>query len=75
MACGSTPAGGVFTNTITSFRFNADGTYAGTQKITRQIELDGSGDGFTSTNSVEIIDTSGTVLQTLCSTETGTRIE
>jgi hypothetical protein len=64
-----------FTNTIVSFRFNADGTYAGTQKITRQIELDGSGDGFTSTNALEIADAAGNVIATACSTETGHRLE
>ncbi|HJQ23027.1 MAG TPA: hypothetical protein VKA60_03865 [Blastocatellia bacterium] len=64
-----------FTNTLVAFRFNADGSYAGTQKITRQIELDGSGDQFTSTNSLEIADAAGNVIATACSTETGTRME
>ena len=64
-----------FLNTIIFFRFNADGTYAGTQKITRQIQLDGTADGFTSTNTFEIADPSGNVIATGCSTETGTRIE
>ncbi len=64
-----------FTNTIVSFRFNADGTYAGTQKVMRQIELDGSGDGFTSTNAVENADPAGNVTLTGCSTETGQRLE
>ena len=69
-------AGGAsFTNTIVFFRFNPDGTYAGTQKVTRQIELDGSGDEFTSTNSVEIADPSGNVITTGCSTETGQRLQ
>ena len=68
-------AGGMsFTNTVVAFRFNADGTYAGTQKVTRQIELDGSGDEFTSTNSLEIADTAGGVTATACSTETGNRL-
>jgi len=64
-----------FTNTVVSFRFNADGTFAGTQKVTRQVELDGSGDGFNSTNSLEIADASGNVIATACSTETGHRLE
>jgi hypothetical protein len=69
-------AGGLsFTNTVVSFRFNADGTFAGTQKVTRQIEIDASGDQFSSTNSLEIADASGTVITTACSTETGHRLE
>jgi hypothetical protein len=64
-----------FTNTIVSFRFNADGTFPGTQKVTRNIELDGSGDEFTSTNSLEIADPTGLVTATACSTETGHRLE
>jgi len=64
-----------FTNTIVSFRFNADGSFAGTQKVTRQIELDASGDQFSSTNSLEIADPTGNVIATRCSTETGHRLE
>lgn len=64
-----------FTNTIISFRFNSDGSYAGTQKVTRQIELDASGDQFTSTNSLEIADAAGNVIATRCSTETAQRLE
>ena len=64
-----------FTNTILSFRFNADGSYAGSTKITRAIEVDGSGDTFTSTNSLELADPAGTVMATRCSTETGRRLE
>ena len=64
-----------FINTIVSFRFNPDGTFAGTQKVTRQIELDTSGDQFTSTNSLEIADAAGNVIANRCSTETGHRLE
>ena len=64
-----------FTNTIVSFRFNADGSFAGTQKVTRQIELDAIGDQFSSTNSLEIADATGNVIATRCSTETGHRLE
>lgn len=64
-----------FTNTLVFFRFNPDGTFAGTQKVTRSIELGSGFDDFTSTNSVEIIDTAGNVIATRCSTEIGQRIE
>jgi len=64
-----------FSNTILSFIFNADGSFAGTQKVTRDIELDSSNpDLFTSTNSVEITDPAGSVT-TRCSAETGRRLE
>ena len=64
-----------FTNTIVSFLFNADGSFAGTQKVTRNIELDPvDPDLFTSTNSVEITDPAGNVT-TRCSSETGHRLE
>lgn len=66
--------GRTFTNTLVFFRFNADGSFAGTQKVTRTIELDGSGDAFMSTNSLEIADASGNVIATACSTETGHRL-
>ena len=68
--------GGVsFRNTILSFRFNVDGTYAGTLKVTRNIELGAGADDFTSTNSIEVADTAGSVIATGCSTEIGTRLE
>src|SRR5262245_49375717 len=67
--------GGNFTNTIVMFRFNGDGSFAGTQKVTRMIEVDSSADSFTSTNSVEIADATGNVTATSCSTESAHRLE
>src|SRR5262249_32184576 len=64
-----------FTNTLVFFRFNADGSFAGTQKVTRAIELDAGGDAFMSTNSLEIADATGMVIATACSTETGHRLQ
>jgi len=64
-----------FTNTVISLRFNPDGTYAGTEKVTRNIELDSSGDEFTSINSSEIADPAGNVIRTGCSTVTAHRLE
>jgi hypothetical protein len=64
-----------FTSTATLFRFNPDGTYAGTQKFTRTIVLGPDANEFTSTNTTEILDPSGTVIGTGCSTEAGRRLE
>lgn len=64
-----------FTNTVVSFRFNPDGTFAGTQKVTRNIEIGASSDDFSSTNSVELADTAGNVIATRCSAEIGQRLE
>jgi hypothetical protein len=59
---------------IISFRFNPDGSLAGTQKINKHMELTGS-DEFTSSNTLEIIDLAGNVIATRCSVETGRRLE
>ena len=67
--------GGNFANTLVFFRFNADGSFAGTQKVTRTIALDDSGEAFMSTNSVEIADATGSVTLTACSTEEGHRLQ
>jgi len=64
-----------FTNTVVFFRYNADGTFAGTQKVTRQIELAQSSDEFTSTDSFELADPNGNVVGSGCATGAGQRLE
>jgi hypothetical protein len=64
-----------FTNTLVVFRFNLDGTYAGTQKVTGDIELGGDSDEFTSTVSFETADPTGNVIATGCATAVGRRLE
>lgn len=64
-----------FTNTFTVFRFNPDGTYAGTQKFTRMIVLGLDANEYTSTDAIEILDPSGNVVATGCSTGAGRRFE
>jgi hypothetical protein len=56
-------------------RFNADGSFAATQKVTRSIELAGEGNQFTATASFELFDANDTLFQTGCATETATRLE
>jgi hypothetical protein len=63
-----------FTNTVVFFRYNPDGTFAGTQKVTRHIELAGF-DAFTSTDSFELADPNGNVVGNGCATGAGQRLE
>ena len=58
-----------------AFRFNADGSLAGTAKLYRSIELEDGGDSFTTTVTSDILDTNGKLIANGCATETGTRIE
>lgn len=57
------------------FRFNPDGTFAGAQRITRNITLSPDGDHLTGTISFEVFDVNDNLIQTGCSTETATRVE
>ena len=68
-------SGHIFVSTVVLFRFNPDLTFAGSQKVTRTIELLPTGNDFTSTNTVEFRDAAGNVTGTGCSTQTGRRLE
>jgi hypothetical protein len=57
------------------FRFNVDGTFAGTQKVTRTIELSARLDGFTSNATIQILDINGQLVQSGYATETATRFK
>jgi len=56
------------------FRFNPDGSFAGTQKITQDIELTHN-DELDITASVEVRDAANNLTGTGCVTSTGTRFE
>jgi hypothetical protein len=56
-------------------RFNPDGTFAGTQKITVTNVLTGSGDTYDSTASIQVLDPNNNVLFTGCATAVGTRFQ
>ena len=62
---------GQYTATFRFFRYNPDGTFAGAQRVSRTIEL--AGDKLTSTISVQVLDPTDQVLQTLCGTEESNR--
>jgi len=64
-----------FINTIVLFRFNPDGTYAGTFTLARNIELGENSDEFTSTDTAEASDLNGNVIETRCATTVGRRLE
>jgi hypothetical protein len=55
--------------------FNLDRTFAGTNVIRSAISLSHSGNEYTSTDTVEILDPSGTVIDRGCATQTATRFE
>ena len=57
-------------------RFNPDGSFAATQKVSRVIDLNREGNAFSATALVEIFDANDNlILPTGCATETGTRPE
>jgi len=64
-----------YTAVFTFFRLNPDNTFAGTQRITEDIELSQDADSFTSTGTSEIFDTSGTLIHTGCNTGVATRAQ
>lgn len=55
------------------YRFNADGSFAGAQRLTRTL-TPGSGASMTGTISAQVLDPSDNVVQTICGTEVSTRI-
>jgi hypothetical protein len=57
------------------FRFNADGSFAGTRRVARTIELSQDANEFTATATDEIFDANGNLTQAGCATETATRLE
>ena len=56
------------------FQFNPDGTFAGSVRIARTIQLAQDANSYASTVSVEILNPSGNVVATLCGTESATRL-
>jgi len=62
---------GQYTSTFRFFRYAVDGTFAGSQRVSRTIQL--SGDKFTSTISAQVLDPGDQVVQTVCGTEVSSR--
>jgi hypothetical protein len=65
---------GHYSATFRFFAF-ANGVFSGTQRVTRDIQLDPGGDTFTSVLSTEFYDPNGNLIATGCGTEVATRVE
>jgi hypothetical protein len=63
-----------YTVTLRFFRFNADGTFAGAQNLTRTVTLAADGKTLSGTLSAQVVDPAETVVQTSCGSETATRV-
>jgi hypothetical protein len=57
------------------FRYNGDGSYAGTTKIRKRLEVSKSGTSYSATTTFDLLDASGTTTASGCATEAGTRFE
>jgi hypothetical protein len=54
-------------------RYNASGVFTGSQRAKIALKLGASGDEFTATSAIEILDANDNVILTACGTPTGTR--
>ena len=57
------------------FRFNPDGSYSGIREISREITLDEDANALTGTVDAQDYDTNDNLIQVICATETGTRVQ
>lgn len=55
------------------FRFNTDGSLAGTNVVTRTVALSSDGQSATGTTKASILDPAGNTLQQICASDTSTR--
>ncbi len=61
--------------TFTFYRYDANGVFIGSQKVTATVELGASGDEFTTHSVVQVLDANGNVIATFCATAAGARFE
>lgn len=64
-----------FSYAVQFFRFNADGSFAGSVRERRNVEVSRFRNTYNATGTGEIFDANGTLILTTCSTETATRFE
>jgi hypothetical protein len=64
-----------YSSAIRFLRYNQNGTYAGKDVVRDLISVDISGDTFTGTGTVDILDPNGTMIFRGCATSIGTRFE
>jgi hypothetical protein len=62
-----------YSATFIFFRYDASGVFTGSQRAKIDLKLGASGDEFTATSAIEILDANGNVTFTACGTPTGTR--
>lgn len=67
-------SGQAYTSNLRFMRFNADGSLAGSQKVSRNFTLDADNNKLSGSVKTQVIDLSGAVLQEVCGSETGTRV-
>jgi hypothetical protein len=65
----------VYSFAFTFYRYNTSGALLGSQKITGDLELGGSGDAFATRSVIEILDVNDVVVGGGCATAVGTRFE
>ena len=64
-----------YTFSFTYYRYDASGAYAGRQKVVAALELDASGDAFTSNSAIEAFDASDNLIMTACGNAVGSRFQ
>ena len=60
---------------FTYYRYNASGTFIGSQKVTAALELGPGGDEFATSSVIAIFDVNGNLIGSGCATAAGTRFE
>jgi hypothetical protein len=64
-----------FSYAVQFFRFNADGSFAGSVRERRNVEVSRFGSFYNATGTGEIFDANGNLILAVCATETATRFE
>lgn len=64
-----------YTFAFTNFRFNSSGAFIGSQIVRQSVTLGASGDEFTSSGTVDILDANGNKVGAGCANATGTRFQ
>ena len=60
---------------FTFYRYNASGAFIGSQRVTGTLQLGESGDDFTTSSAIEVLDANDNVVGNGCGTAVGTRFE
>ena len=61
--------------TFIHYRYDTNGSLIGSQKVTADAELAASGDAYTSTATVQILDVNSNLIATVCAVSAATRFE